>query len=61
MYQDFPLLLSDPPRVILTFGSNIDAGSIAEGSDVYLSCEIRSHPSAYKVVWVRNVSVYCTG
>ena len=45
--------------MILTFGSNIDAGSIAEGSDVYLSCEIRSHPSAYKVVWVRNVSVYC--
>ena len=53
------LHFADPPRVVLAFGTNIDAGNIAEASDVYLSCEIRSHPAAYKVTWVRNVSDAC--
>ncbi len=27
-----------------------------EGTDVYLDCDIRAHPAAYKVVWMHNVS-----
>ena len=47
---------SDPPKVQLTLGKNIDPVSIAEGNDVYLDCAIKANPRAYKVEWIHNVS-----
>ena len=40
----------------LSLGRNLDPSNLAEGNDVYLECEIRAHPKAYKVVWMHNVS-----
>ena len=51
-----PFNLSDPPKVKLSVGANLDPSDLAEGSDVYLECAVRAHPKAYKVVWVHNVS-----
>ena len=50
-------LISDPPKVQLTLGKNIDPLSIAEGNDVYLDCSIKANPRAYKVEWMHNVSL----
>ena len=49
-------LVSDPPKVSLQFGANIDFASISEGNDVYFDCKIRSNPKIYKVEWHKNVS-----
>lgn len=47
---------ADPPKASLSLGRSIDPSRISEGSDVYLDCEIRSHPKAYKVEWRHEVS-----
>ena len=53
-YQVFSV--SDPPKVFLKFGSNINTEEIIENSDVYFDCIIDANPSIYKVEWHRNVS-----
>ena len=47
--------ISDPPKVRLSLGSSINPESISEGNDVYMDCEIRANPKAYKVEWSHNV------
>ncbi|XP_068624483.1 synaptogenesis protein syg-2-like [Battus philenor] len=37
------------PVVTLSFGANIDANSVVEGSDIYLDCRVRANP------WYSNV------
>ena len=49
------LYFSDPPKVRLSLGSSIDPKAISEGNDVYMDCEIRANPKAYKVEWSHNV------
>ena len=39
----------------LSLGSSIDPKAISEGNDVYMDCEIRANPKAYKVEWSHNV------
>ena len=39
----------------LSLGSSINPESISEGNDVYMDCEIRANPKAYKVEWSHNV------
>ena len=56
LFSPDQISLSDPPKVELSFGSNIVPSNIAEGNDVYLDCDIRAHPKAYKVVWMHDVS-----
>ena len=46
---------ADPPKVRLSLGSSINPESISEGNDVYMDCEIRANPKAYKVEWSHNV------
>ncbi|TRY71979.1 hypothetical protein TCAL_09960 [Tigriopus californicus] len=48
MYHEYP------PKVKLSLGKSIDPNQIAEGNDVYLDCDIRAHPQAYKVIWTHN-------
>ena len=50
------LKISDPPRVVLSFGANIDRHNIIEGRDVYFHCKIEANPTVYKVEWIKNVS-----
>ena len=49
-------LISDPPKVLLKFGSNINTEEVVEDSDVYFDCIIDANPPVYKVEWNRNVS-----
>ena len=49
-------LISDPPKVLLKFGSNINTEEVVEDSDVYFDCIIDANPGVYKVEWNRNVS-----
>lgn len=48
------LTIHYPPKVKLSLGKSIDPSQIAEGNDVYLDCDIRAHPQAYKVIWTHN-------
>ena len=48
--------ISDPPRVVLKFGSNLDRENVLEGTDVYFDCIIDANPEVYKVEWTKNVS-----
>lgn len=50
-------LFSDPPRVVLKFGSNLEQENVLEGTDVYFDCIIDANPVVYKVEWMKNVSV----
>ena len=50
------MFIADPPKVRLSLGSSIDPEAISEGNDVYMDCEIRANPKAYKVEWSHNVS-----
>ena len=52
---NFYSIFSDPPKVRLSLGSSIDPKAISEGNDVYMDCEIRANPKAYKVEWSHNV------
>ena len=51
-----PKIFSDPPRVSLKVGSNINTAEIVEDSDVYFDCIIDANPAVYKVEWNLNVS-----
>ncbi len=42
----------------MALGSSIDPSGIAEGNDVYMDCEIKANPKAYKVEWNHNVSEF---
>ena len=53
--ENFYSIFSDPPKVRLSLGSSIDPKAISEGNDVYMDCEIRANPKAYKVEWSHNV------
>ena len=50
--------IADPPKVRLSLGSNIDPEAISEGNDIYMDCEIRANPRAYKVEWSHNVNIF---
>ena len=50
------VIISDPPRLNLTFGLAMKAHVIDEGKDVYFLCEIEANPAVYKVGWKQGVS-----
>ena len=49
-------ILSDPPRVKLSFGANLDGSRIKEGQDVLFRCDVEANPKAYKIGWKHQVS-----
>lgn len=51
-----PFLFADPPIVVLTLGSKLQAGDIKEGDDVYFECKIEANPQWRKLTWLHNVS-----
>ena len=53
-------IISDRPKVQLSFGSQLEASNIKEGNDVYFECKVRAHPRHYKITWKRNVSITTT-
>lgn len=55
-FVEINLFYSDPPRVVLKFGSNLDQENVLEGTDVYFDCIIDANPEVYKVEWTKNVS-----
>ena len=56
LFGEKHLFYSDPPRVVLKFGSNLDRENVLEGTDVYFDCIIDANPEVYKVEWTKNVS-----
>ena len=52
---DFFFSFADVPIVSLELGSKLQLGSIKEGDDVYMECNIRAHPWITKVTWKHNV------
>ena len=50
-------LFTDPPVVSLSLGSNLEAGDIKEGDDVYFECNVTANPRANKVAWFKDVSL----
>ena len=53
-------LFTDPPVVSLSLGSNLEAGDIKEGDDVYFECKVTAKPPAFKIDWKYNVSNHLT-
>ena len=53
----FPI--TDPPRVEIKLGRNLDSNDIREGVDVYFTCDIRANPPPKSkfVTWLHNVSI----
>lgn len=47
---------SDPPRLKITLGRNLDVSNINEGSDVYFECHIKASPTIIRLDWDHNVS-----
>jgi hypothetical protein len=50
--------VSDVPMARLQLGSSLNPDTIREGTDVYFDCLIQAQPSAYKVEWRHNVSIW---
>ena len=50
------VIISDPPRLNLTFGLSMKADLIDEGKDVYFMCDIEANPAVYKIGWRHGVS-----
>lgn len=52
---------ADPPSVTVQLESNIDLGTVKEGDDVLLSCEVRANPQpeSNAVTWYHGVSSKC--
>ena len=52
----FPI--TDPPRVEIKLGRNLDSSDIREGVAVYFTCDIRANPPPKSkfVTWLHNVS-----
>lgn len=50
-----PLFFADVPIVNLELGSKLQKSAIKEGDDVYMECNIKSHPWVTKVSWKHNV------
>ena len=50
-----PLFFADVPIVNLELGSKLQMSAIKEGDDVYMECNIKSHPWVTKVSWKHNV------
>lgn len=48
----------DPPQVVLSLGSTLNAEGIKEGDDVYFECNIKANPKQHKITWYRNVSIF---
>ena len=48
-------IISDKPKVGISFGRNINSRQIKEGDDVYFECRILAYPQANKVIWTKNV------
>lgn len=47
---------TDPPRLKITLGRNLDVSNINEGSDVYFECHIKASPTIIRLDWDHNVS-----
>lgn len=47
---------SDPPRLQICLGRNLNVSNIKEGSDVYFECTINASPSITRLDWDHNVS-----
>ena len=52
MYSFF----SDPPKVLLEYGSKINSNDIKEGEDTYMECKVQGNPKPHKLQWFHNVS-----
>lgn len=48
---------SDPPRLQISLGRNLNASNIKEGSDVYFECNIKASPRIIRLEWEHNVSM----
>jgi len=53
---------ADPPMVKVQLESNIDLGTVKEGDDVLLLCEVRANPQPEPnaVTWYHGVSSNCS-
>lgn len=51
------MCVPDPPQVVLSLGSTLNAEGIKEGDDVYFECNIKANPKQHKITWYRNVSI----
>lgn len=49
-------LLTDPPEVVLSLGSTLNADDIKENDDVYFECSVKANPSSVKISWLHDVS-----
>ena len=54
-------IFSDPPRVRLQLGANIDPAFVFDGNDVFFECKIEANPKIYKVEWYKDVSISLFG
>jgi hypothetical protein len=52
---------ADPPAVTVLLDSSIDRGTVREGDNVLLSCEVRANPQpeSNAVTWYHGVSSEC--
>lgn len=61
LYNFSVCFYADPPTVTVRLESSIDLGTVKEGDDVHLLCEVRANPQPEpnSVTWYHGVSSKC--